>query len=87
VAKFLDLSAEESALIETRLALSRALRERRRGIPLSQSALAERLGSSQSRIAKAETGQPDVSLDLIVRALFAAGAMQQSIADALLATR
>jgi hypothetical protein len=40
------------------------------------------MGSSQSRIAKIEAGDSSVSLDLIVRALIAAGATQQDIRKA-----
>lgn len=40
----------------------------------SQTELARRIGSSQSRVAKLEAGETDVSLDLIFRALFATGA-------------
>ena len=51
-ADFLRLSREEQAIIEMRLALGAALRDRRRVLGLSQVALANRLGSSQSRVAK-----------------------------------
>jgi hypothetical protein len=46
---FLKLAPEESALVEMRLALSRTLRERRQAAGLTQTALAQQLGSSQSR--------------------------------------
>ena len=48
----------------------------------SQIDLAQRMGSSQSRIAKIEAGDASVSLDLIVRALIAAGTTQQDIRKA-----
>ena len=41
---------------------------------LSQINLARKMGSSQSRVAKIEAGDPFVSLDLIIRAFFIAGA-------------
>jgi hypothetical protein len=41
--------------------------------------------SSQSRIAKIEAGDSSVSLDLIVRALIAAGASRREVAQAFVA--
>ena len=71
VQEFLALSNEEMAYIELKLALSKAMRERRLAQNLTQSQVAMRLGTSQSRIAKAEKGDPSVSIDLLVRSLFA----------------
>ncbi len=51
---FLALSPEEAALVETKLALSGSVRDRRVAQGLSQAELAGRLKSSQSRIAKVE---------------------------------
>ena len=51
---------------------------KRRG--LSQVELARRLKSSQSRIAKMEAGDTSVSVDLLVRALFAIGAKPKDLA-------
>lgn len=79
VAEFLDLTPEENALIEVRLALSAALRQRRQTQSLSQSALARRLQSSQSRVAKMEAGDPTVSIDLLLRALLATGATREDV--------
>jgi ribosome-binding protein aMBF1 (putative translation factor) len=72
-ADFLRLNPEEQAIIEMRVALGAMLRDRRRVLGLSQVTLAKRLGSSQSRVAKMESADPSVSLDLLVRALLAAG--------------
>ena len=77
-AEFLGLTPEESALIEIKLALSRKLRERRQR-RMTQTQLAEKLQSSQSRIAKAETGDGSVSLELLVRAMLATGASPKEI--------
>jgi predicted transcriptional regulator len=55
VKEFLGLTEAETVLIEMKLALSRSLRERRLSRGLSQVALAKRLQSSQSRVAKMET--------------------------------
>ena len=76
---FLGLSAAESAMIEMRVSLAAALRDRRRAHRLSQAALAEALGSSQSRIAKMEAGDPTVSLDLLIRSLAIAGSTNAEI--------
>lgn len=80
---FLGLSEEEAALLEMRLVLSRALRERRTAAGLTQGALARLTGSSQSRVAKMEAGDPSVSLDLLIRALLAAGASRREVGQAL----
>jgi DNA-binding XRE family transcriptional regulator len=83
VASFLKLTPEDGALVEMRLALSRALRERRVEAGLTQTALAKQLGSSQSRLAKLEAGDPSVSLELLIRALLAVGASRKEVARAL----
>jgi len=69
----------EAVVIEIKSALARSLRRRRREAKLSQGRLAERLGSSQSRVSKIEAGDPEVSLDLFVRALLAAGATRGDV--------
>lgn len=76
---FLKLSDEEIMLVELKLSLTSALKQARAKRRLSQVDLAQRMGSSQSRVAKIEAGDPAVSLDLIVRALFAAGATRQEL--------
>jgi|SRR5262245_34116532 len=83
VTEFLDLAPEEATLIEMRLALSANLKARRLKQGLSQQALASRLASSQSRVAKMEAGDPSVSLDLLIRALLAIGAAPRDIARAI----
>jgi DNA-binding XRE family transcriptional regulator len=80
---FLGLNPEEAALVETRLALSRALRSRRAALHLTQSELARRLKSSQSRVAKMEAGDKTVSVDLLVKALFSLGAKPKDVGRAL----
>jgi ribosome-binding protein aMBF1 (putative translation factor) len=80
---FLELSPEEAALVETRLALSQALRSRRVAQGLTQGKLANRLKSSQSRVAKMEAGDKTVSVDLLVKALFSLGAQPRDVGRAL----
>ena len=76
---FLGLSEEEMALIEMRLALGRSLKERRLASGLTQQELASRVGSSQSRVAKMESADPGVSIDLFVRSLLKLGATRQEV--------
>ena len=78
---FLDLTPEEATFVELKLTLSASLKQRRLRHGLSQSDLAKRLSSSQSRVAKMEASDPAVSLDL--RALLAAGAKKKDIAKAI----
>jgi predicted XRE-type DNA-binding protein len=78
VSDFLDLSPEEATLIEIKLALSRALKERRQQ-NMTQAELAEKMHSSQPRIAKAENGDASVSIELLLRAILATGASPQEI--------
>ena len=86
-ADFLELSPEEAAFVETKLALSQYLRDRRTTRHVSQSALAKLLKSSQSRVAKMEAADPTVSIDLLLRALFALGARPRDVASALRSRR
>ncbi len=81
---FLELSSEEVAFIEMKLSLSKRLRELRLSQKLSQESLAKRINSSQSRVAKMETGDPSVSLDLMVRTLLAMGASREDVGMALM---
>jgi ribosome-binding protein aMBF1 (putative translation factor) len=81
--EFLDLTPEETAFVEVKLALSASLKQCRLSNGLSQSDLAKRLRSSQSRIAKIEASDPTVSLDLLIKALLAAGAKKKDIAKAI----
>lgn len=81
VADFLELTPEQSELVETKVALSAAVRQQRTTSNLSQSQLAELIGSSQSRVAKMEAGDASVSLDLLIRALVAQGMTRRELAD------
>jgi ribosome-binding protein aMBF1 (putative translation factor) len=83
---FLKLSDEEAMLVEFKLALATALKAARLKRRISRADLAQRLGSSQSRVARIEAGDASVSLDLIVKALFAAGATRQKLRRAFSAT-
>jgi len=76
----LNLSDEELRLIETKRALRKLLKEARISNNITQEKLAEMINSSQSRIAKIEASSPDVSIDLIFKALFALGVSQAKLA-------
>jgi DNA-binding XRE family transcriptional regulator len=80
---FLELTTIEEHLVDMKLTLGTKLRKTRERRNLTQTDLAKRMGSSQSRIAKMEAGDPAVSLDLLVQGLLAAGATRREIATAL----
>ena len=71
------------AFIEMKLALGRSLKERRQRKGLSQVALAKLIHSSQSRVAKMETGDASVSIDLLIKSLLALGASRRELAKAI----
>ena len=79
-ADFLGLSDEEAAIIELKLALGSALRSRRQKKHMTQADLAKTIASSQSRVARMEAGDPSVSLDLLMKSMFALGASRQAVA-------
>jgi DNA-binding XRE family transcriptional regulator len=78
---FLGLSDAEMAYIDLALNLADALKERRIKLGLTQAQAAERVGSSQSRMAKMEAGHPSVSVDRLIRALFALGVTLRELAS------
>ena len=78
VQDFLELSDDEALLIEIKLALSRELRKRREA-QMTQRELAQRIGSSQPRIVRAESGDGSVSTDLLMSALLATHATPKDI--------
>lgn len=80
---FLSLAVTELRLVEMKLSLSARLQKARKKQGLTQAELADRMGSSQSRVAKMEAGDPSVSLDLLVQGLLATGASKREIASAL----
>jgi len=70
--ELLGLTEAEEALVETKLRLGDAVRTLREKKHLSQAELAKLMGSSQSRVAKVENRDAEVSLDLQMKAIFAA---------------
>lgn len=80
---FLGLSDEELAYIEVKISLSQQVREHRNSLGLTQEQVAELAGSSQSRVAKMEAGDPSVSIDLLIKTLIALGASREELALAI----
>ena len=78
--EFLGLTPEESAYIDLKLALSKNVRKYRRSKNLTQIQMAGLMKSSQSRVAKIESGDASVSLDLLIRSLMAMGASKKDLA-------
>jgi len=79
VADVLELSEEEAAFIELKLALADYLRDLRTRNAWTQSQVARRLGSSQSRVARMEAADASVSLDLLVKSLLALGVSRSEV--------
>ena len=77
---FLKLTEQEAAMIELKIALAQDLKRRRQSKNLTQTQLARLLHSSQSRVAKMETGDPTVSFDLLLKSLLALGISPKQLA-------
>lgn len=85
VAEYLGLTPEESALVEMKVRMALLLKQRRQYLGWSQSKLATAVKSSQSRIAQTEALKPSasVSMDLLMRCLFATGITSNELARTL----
>ncbi|MGH8311431.1 MAG: helix-turn-helix domain-containing protein [Steroidobacteraceae bacterium] len=81
--EFLGLSAAESMLVEIKLALADAVRRRRAKLGVTQDQLARQLGSSQSRVAKMESADRTVSIDLLIQTMIRLGATRKELARVL----
>jgi ribosome-binding protein aMBF1 (putative translation factor) len=82
-ADFLALTPEEEAYIEIRLEISSLIRYQRKKLGWTQLKLAQSLGSSQSRVAKMEVGDPSTSLDLMLKGLLNLGISRHEIGSLL----
>ena len=80
VREFLDLTSADEAHIEVRMRLADGLRARRLQMRLTQTASAKAVRSSQSRVAKMESGDSTVSLDLLTCSLLALEASRNDLA-------
>jgi ribosome-binding protein aMBF1 (putative translation factor) len=69
---------------EIKRGLGASLRTLREACEMTQTELADRMGSSQSRVAKMESGDSTVSVDLLVLGLLKVGATRQEIGLAFL---
>lgn len=81
VAESLELTPAEEVIIEIRLALSNALKKCRQSAALTQTQAAEKLKTSQSRLAKMEAGDKTVSLDLLISSLVNLGIDRKKLAE------
>ena len=82
-ADFLHLTPDEQAYVEMKLALAKTLEETRKQKGLTQKTLADKLHTSQPRVAMMEKGDPSVSLDLLIRALLILGIPPRKLAVAI----
>ncbi len=73
VVEFLQLTPEQAALVDIRVALADELSRLRSNRGWSQTDLARALGSSRSRVAKMEMPDASVSIDLFVKSLLLLG--------------
>lgn len=81
--EFLGLSEEESRLVDLKLRLAQAVKQRRLDQRIPQAELAKQMNSSQSRVAKIEANDSSVSMDLLIKALVYTGATEDDIAQAI----
>jgi len=84
VGELFELTPAEEALVETKVKLGRIVRSLRQRSGLSQAELASRIGSSQPRVAKIESDDPEASIDLQLKAIYAARPRAQQEFAALL---
>jgi hypothetical protein len=78
--ELLGLSAIEAEYIDLRLLLADGLKQKRLSRGITQVELAKLMRSSQSRVAKMESGDDSVSLDLLVRSFLCLGATRNELA-------
>ena len=81
---FLGLSDAEMAYIDLALDLADVLRARRMEMGLTQQEAAARIGSTPAGVARMEAGHPSVSVERLIRALFALGVTAREMASMLL---
>jgi len=81
--EFLNMTDEEYAYVEMKALLAKSFKELRRAKNVSQAKVAQLIGSSQSRVAKMEAGDPSVSADLLFKGMLALGATRTDISRAI----
>ena len=77
---FLELTKEEAAFVDLKVALASSLKRRRQSKRWTQTQLANAIGSSQPRVAKMEAADSSVSVDLLIKALLTIGATRRDLA-------
>ena len=85
-AEFLELSDAEEMLVNMKVALAKQVKVMRKEKKITQQRLAKLIGSSQSRVAKLETADRSVSMELLIRSLLSMGATRAQI-GAIVGTR
>lgn len=78
-AEFLELTPEEETYFDIRLDISSLVKAQRVKRGWTQEQLARAIGSSQSRVAKIEGGDPGISIDLMIKALLRLGTSKKQI--------
>lgn len=78
-ADFLELSDAEAMLLNMKFSLAVRVKQLRQSKRMTQTELANLIGSSQSRVAKLETADRSVSMELLVRTLALLGATRSEI--------
>jgi len=81
--EFLGLDKAEMAIVDMKVALSKAIVEKRKKSNITQGQMAKAIGSSQSRVAKIEHADPSVSIELMLKSLFSLGTTKKEIAKAI----
>ena len=76
---FLGLDEAEMAIVEMKVALAKALVEKRKRSNVTQVNMAKIIGSSPSRVAKIEKADSSVSLELMIKSFLSLGATKKDI--------
>jgi len=79
VDEFLGLSEAEMVIVDMKLSLAESVKSLRQKKGLSQEKLASLIGSSQSRVAKMESADRSVSIELLIKTLASLGATRAQI--------
>ncbi len=80
---WLGLDEIDRKIVEFRVRVGRYVRRAGSESGLTQTKLAQSMGSSQSRVAKLEASADGVGIELLMRAFFACGGTLADLADAL----
>jgi len=81
--EFLGLDSAEMAIVEMKVALSKAIIDKRKKNNITQIQMAKAIRSSQSRVAKIEHADKSVSIELMLKSLFSMGTTKKEIAKAI----